>query len=335
MKLIYPQLKQHPRVLHSLTGLRVAEFEQLVGDLRPLFASAHLERYSRPDRARAIGGGRHATLGVLEQVLLTVVWLRIYPTYEVLGFFFGVSHSTVSRLLSRTVPLLAASGRDTMRLPDPGRKHRRHMSQLLSELPDLAVVIDSWEQAVQRPQGIDPDDVGDGSGSKRKADKWYSGKKKRHTIKSQVGVDLHTGAFCDVGESVPGPVADITLLKRSGLMERLPSGVGGEGDCAYTGIGELHPQGPGYGATPRRKPRGKDKHRPRGRDNPRPPEDIEYNRAFAQRRVVVEHAICRLRQYGALRQTDRHHRRGHTQRVEAVAGLVNRKLQSRLPYLFI
>lgn len=328
MKLRYSQLKQHPRVLHSLTGLRVEEFEQLVGDLRPLFVSAHNQRHTRPNRVRAIGGGRHPTLSVLEQVLLTVVWLRVYPTHEVLGFFFGVSHSTISRLLSRTVPLLAQAGRDSMRMPDPGRKHRRHMSQLLQELPDLAVVIDSWEQPVQRPQGRD--DAG-----KRKADRWYSGKKKCHTQKSQVGVDVHSGAFCDVGESVPGPVADITLLKRSGLLQRLPPGVGGEGDLAFVGIGELHPQGPEYGSTPRRKPRGRDKHRPRGRDNPRPPEDVEYNRAFAQRRVVVEHAICRLRQYGALRQTDRHHRRGHTERVEAVAGLVNRKLQSRLPYLFI
>lgn len=328
MKLQYTQLKAHPRVLYSLTGLRVEEFEQLVAQVHPLFAEAHQERYARPDRVRAVGGGRHTTLSVLEQALLTVVWLRLYPTEEVLGFLFGVSHSTVSRLLSRTVPLLAKAGRDTMKMPDPGRKHRRHMSQLLAELPELAVVIDTWEQPVQRPQGTDDN-------GNRRADKWYSGKKKRHTIKSQVGVDLHTGAICDVGESVPGPTADITLLKRSGLMDRLPDGVGGEGDLAYVGIGELHPQGKEYGNTGRRKPRGRDKHRPRGRDNPRPLEDTEYNRAFAHRRVVVEHAILRLRQYGALRQNDRHHRHGHTERVEAVAGLVNRKLQHRLPYLFI
>jgi len=328
MKLRYNQLKGHPRVLHSLTGLRAAEFEQLVKEVRPLFDSAHQQRYARPDRVRALGGGRHATLDVLEQTLLTVMWLRLYPTYEVLGFFFGISHSTISRLLARTVPLLAQAGRDTMRMPDPGRKHRRQMSQLLTELPELAVVIDSWEQPVQRPEGTD-------EGGKREADKWYSGKKKRHTIKSQVGVDLHTGALCDVGESVPGPVADITLLKASGLILRLPPGVGGEGDLGYVGIGQLHPQGSGYGNTPRRKPRGRDKHRPRGTDKARPPEDREYNRAFAQRRVVVEHAICRLRQYAALRQVDRHHRREHTERVEAVAGLVNRKMQSRLPYLFI
>ena len=49
-------------------------------------------------------------------------------------------------------------------------------------------------------------------------------------------------------------------------------------------------------ATPRRKPRGQ----------PRPPEDVAYNTAFAQRRIVVEHSIGRLRRYQALSQTDRH-----------------------------
>ena len=112
-----------------------------------------------------------------------------------------------------------------------------------------------------------------------------------------------------------GKTADITLLKGSGLLARLPAGVGALGDLAYVGIAEAHPAG--LGAAPRRKPRGK----------PRPEADIAYNRAFARRRVVVEHTIGRLRRYAALTQPDRHHRRGHTARVRAAAGLVNRQLR--------
>jgi hypothetical protein len=44
---------------------------------------------------------------------------------------------------------------------------------------------------------------------------------------------------------------------------------------------------------------------------------------------VVEHTIGRLRRYQALSQVDRHRRRGHTARVRAVAGLVNRMLDHR------
>ncbi len=122
-----------------------------------------------------------------------------------------------------------------------------------------------------------------------------------------------------MSQSVPGPTADIKLLAQSGLMERLPEGVGGIGDLAYVGIDQLHPQG--LGASPRRKPRGK----------PRPPEDVVYNTAFSRRRILVENTIGRLRRYQSLSQTDRQHRQNHTARVCAVTGLVNRQLAHRMP----
>ncbi|MCA1838438.1 MAG: transposase [Actinobacteria bacterium] len=301
----------------------MAEFDQLVKEVTSLYSEAERARHTLTreghTRQRAVGAGPRFTLGVRDQLLLTVVWLRQYPTNEVLGFLFGVSDSTVSRTVSRVVPLLARSGKDGMRMPDPGRKHRRTLEDLLREIPELGVVIDTFEQPVQRPL------------SKQEADKWYSGKKKRHTIKSQVGVDRNSGEIVDVGESVRGPTNDLTLLKQSKLMERLPQGVSGEGDLAYIGIATLHPQKLGF--TPRRKPRGADKHRPRGRDKARPPQDIAYNTAFAHSRIVVEHTILRMRRYASLWHTDRHHRRGHSERVAAVAGLVNRQIRHRLPYL--
>ena len=141
----------------------------------------------------------------------------------------------------------------------------------------------------------------------------HSGKKKQHTLKSQLAVD-EEGRIVDVAASVRGPTADLTLLEQSGLLERLPPGVGGLGDLAYVGIAALHPAG--VGAAPRRKPRGR----------PRPPEDILYNTAFSRRRIVVEHSIGWARRFQSLSQTDRNHRRGHTARVCAVAGLINRRL---------
>lgn len=36
------------------------------------------------------------------------------------------------------------------RLPDPGRQHRRQLDDLVRGIPDLAVVIDTFEQRVQR-----------------------------------------------------------------------------------------------------------------------------------------------------------------------------------------
>lgn len=169
------------------------------------------------------------------------------------------------------------------------------------------MVIDSFEQKIQRPK--DPEE----------RDGFYSGKKKTHTLKSQIAANAESGAIVDVSDSVPGPTADINLLEQSGLMKRLPEDVGGIGDLAYVGIEKLHPQA--LAASPRRKPRGK----------PRPAEDIAYNTTFSRRRIIVENTIGRLRRYQSLNQTDRQHRQNHAARVRAVAGLVNRQLAHRMP----
>jgi hypothetical protein len=105
----------------------------------------------------------------------------------------------------------------------------------------------------------------------------------------------------------------IKPLEESGVLECLPAGIGAGGDLAYMDIASLHPQG--FGVTPRRKPP----------EKVRPSDDIAFNRAFARRRIVVEHTSGRMRRYEALLQTDRDQRNYPSFRARAVAGLVNRQ----------
>jgi hypothetical protein len=296
-------LGQHPSVFRSMTGLTVPTFDQMLPELVAAFAADHRRRLDRPGRQRAVGGGDDFDLGVTDQFLLTVLWLRHYPTQECLGYLFGVSDSTALRAVRRCLPVLEAQGKDTMRLPDPGKGKRRDLPALLKQTPELAVIIDTFEQRTHRPR--------------RRQRAYYSGKKKAHTLKSQVAID-EDGRVVDVGESRPGPWADLKVFRRSGLAGRLArAGVGALGDLAYVGLDGLVK---GLrGATPRRKPRGRE----------RPPEDRRYNRAFARRRIKVEHAIARLRRYQALTAVNRHGRKGHAARVRAVAGLVNRMLDQK------
>ena len=302
------RVRHAPAALRSLTGLRPEEYSAFERDVLPRLAAAEQARHQRPDRQRAIGAGHPFALSARDQVLVTVVWLRQYPTHDVLALLFGVTAATVSRTIARVLPVLEAAGQASMRMPDPGRRHRRTLDALLAQTPALAVVIDSFEQRVQRPH------------DRTERDRWYSGKKKAHTIKTQVAVDEDTGLIVDVPDSVPGPTADLVLVRESGVLTRLPEGVGALGDLAYVGMAQLHPGGPAATATPRRKPRGRD----------RPGEDIAFNRAFARRRIGVEHSIGRLRHYQCLTQRDRQHRQLHTARVRAVAGLVNRQILHRL-----
>lgn len=303
-------LRRHPSVFGHLTGLTVAASDELAAQVVPAVEVAHREALDRPDRKRAVGGGDDFDLSTADQVLLSVTWMRQYPTNEVLGFLFGVSDSTARRARTRCLPVPERAGQDTTRRPDPGAARRKRLPALLADTPGPAVVIDSLEQRTHRPR--------------RRRRAYYSGKEKAHTLKSQVAVDGESGRFVDVSDSVPGPWADIKLPRKSRLMRRLPEGAGAIGDLAYVGIAELRPQG--LGASPRRKPRGKE----------RPPEGRRFNRAFSRRRIVVEHGIGRLRRFRAVADVNRHGRKGHAARVRAIAGLVNRMLghpiASRNPY---
>ena len=67
--------------------------------------------------------------------------------------------------------------------PAPPTERPHHCSD--AETPALAVLVDTFEQPVQRPK------------DRAEADTYYSGKKKRHTLKSQVArfpacMDLYT-----------------------------------------------------------------------------------------------------------------------------------------------
>ena len=66
------------------------------------------------------------------------------------------------------------------RLRTEGKKQRRKLDDLLQDTPKLAVLVDTFEQRVQRPS------------ERKEADRYYSGKKKQHTLKSQVAAQSRT-----------------------------------------------------------------------------------------------------------------------------------------------
>ena len=99
-------LRKHPVVFQHLTGVPVAAFDELAAAVVPAAEAAHRQTLDRPNRKRAVGGGDTFDLTTADQLLLAVIWLRQYPTNEVLGFLFGVSDSTASRARARCVPVL-------------------------------------------------------------------------------------------------------------------------------------------------------------------------------------------------------------------------------------
>ena len=168
--------------------------------------------------------------------------------------------------------------------------------------PAVRLVIDAKEQRVYRP-----------GGPHARQKPYYSGKKRAHTLKTQLGVSP-AGLIESVSPSVPGSVNDVRLLRESGLLGRLAPGEAALTDKGYEGAGKgvavvvLMPK----------------KNRKR---NPCTEGDKARNRLIARYRIVVEHAIAQLNRFTVLRQVYRGRRAGHGQVVRVVAVLANRRIR--------
>ena len=134
----FENLSRKPSVFKGFTGVTVAEFKELLGKVTPVWVEHEQKRLERPNRQRAMGGGRKPALGLREQLLVTLVWLRLYLATEPLGFLFGIDKSTVSRYTRRMLPVLRQVGEATLGWPEPPQRGQgKSIDQARREHPDL------------------------------------------------------------------------------------------------------------------------------------------------------------------------------------------------------
>jgi hypothetical protein len=147
--LSYAKLKNKPRILQSLTGMILAEFEALV----PSFEKArqdyiYIYKYfiEASERKREYGGGRKAKLQeIRDKMLFILFYFRQYPTQEVQGFLFGIGQPQANLWVHRlTVILNQALGKE-QQLPE--RKASK-LEQVLGNCPELEFVIDGTERRI-------------------------------------------------------------------------------------------------------------------------------------------------------------------------------------------
>jgi DDE superfamily endonuclease len=306
--LTYDALCRHPDAFPSLTGLSRAEFDRLAAEFeaaeRDARRSAGATRRGDRPRRNAPGAGHPYRNDARSRLLMALVWLRIYPTYEVLGFFFGLHKRNAQLNVRSALEILDALDTLPFDRPDRDRKKLRSAAAVMAAFPQVAVIIDAKEQRINRPSGFEAQRP------------YYSGKKKAHTLKTQVVVDPR-GRIETVSDSVPGGANhDLTLLRASGVLDRLGEGQGAMVDRGYIGVKTSHPDVPIV--IPSRASRG----------HPLDEDQKESNRLVARCRIVVEHTIAQLNRFTALRQVFRGRaRERHSGVVRVVAKLVNRRLE--------
>jgi hypothetical protein len=307
--LTYAKLVKTPGKFQRFTGLTVEEFNQLAEAVERVWKASERTRLISRTRQRVVGGGGQYKLETFkDKLLVPLMYYRLYVTYELLSWIFGVHVSNLNRLVHRLEPVLAEHLRPQP--PPPLKRRIRNWEEFQQAYPELTeVVIDATEQSIHRPRG------------QKRQKPYYSKKRKRHTLKTQIVV-TKSGQVLWVSESVPGGrVHDYRLLKRSRVMERLPKQVTKRVDLGYQGVETDYPD-PAV-VIPKKKPPKQEL----------TPSQKRQNRKKAKRRIVVEHTLAHLKQFQVLSQTYRNrcgkNNQSYNRKIKIVAGLVNLRYENR------
>jgi hypothetical protein len=143
---------------------------------------------------------------------------------------------------------------------------------------------------------------------------YYSGKKKRHTVKNPIMVN-NRGYILHKIRHKKGRKHDYDIYKSNHLVttKEVVTVV----DLGYLGIEKDFPDQ--LSALPYRTKRKQDLSQ----------EEKEYNKIHSRRRIVIEHTICKLKKYKIMSDTFRNILRKHNRISDIVTGLVNYRMMNQ------
>jgi len=220
-------LQEKPVLIKVFMGLPEKVFWQLVADLRVKMPEYERERLARPDRQRAVGGGRDFDLPLTIRVALVLTYLRLHISQQAVACMYqDATQPDVSRELRRLLPLMKQV------LPCPemwqlvAEEHVLTEADVLEmeQLMDGRVLVDATEQQVYRP-----------SKSNEERKQYYSGKKKQFTLKTQFVADGEHHILV-ISINVPGATHDKKLSDQVKTVDRLPDGCEANADKGYQGL---------------------------------------------------------------------------------------------------
>jgi len=248
------------RQMKALTGLSKKEF----GELSQTFGKI-LKIKEKPIQKRQKGGGRKHSLKTADEKLFYIMmYLKCYPTFDVMGFYYQVDRAQTNRWVHELLPIIEETLGKEIVLPERKIRSVEEFEQLYPEINQ--VFIDGTERPTQR------------SSNNEKQKLEYSGKKKRHSKKNLIVSDDDKRILILTDTEV-GSKHDYTLFKQSNMGDILPAKVESILDSGFQGIKTDFPN---LGVSmPTKKPKGGELS----------PLQKLVNKRISKTRVVVEHAI--------------------------------------------
>jgi len=186
------------------------------------------------------------------------------------------------------------------------------VDEIEAVFPGFKAFLDATEQEIPRPHG------------KRKRKTHYSGKRKKHTVKTQLTVN-EDGLIVHETGHVKGSMHDYTLYKRS--HPHLPDNVRLGLDLGYLGIRVDFPKL--YCMLPiKRKNPGWSKCGVKAKELSA--EQKSFNKALSKERVVVEHINSRVKKFRVFGDEFRNRLKRYDVMTDIVCGLVNFRIAGAL-----
>ena len=262
---------RHKKQFRALTGVEPDIFRSMIERLRPHWRERIVAVKDRSGRPWRVGG--------LEDHLLVLLLLyRCAITQDFVACLYRTDQSVISRAMRRIEKLAS-------HVLGVKRAIRVNSEEA------TALIFDCTEQPIQRP------------GRKQRC--WYSGKKKRHTIKSEIAI-TEPGKIVSVSKPAPGSVHDITIRRRG---PPIPKDAHAYADSGYQGLQNEHPHA--------ELPYKKSKKKPLTRD------ERDYNHALSRFRVRVEHKIAQIKTFRLFAERFRYPKFTYAAKFALVAGIVN------------
>jgi len=294
-------------IFKSFTGLQVSEFDALYTKTQGSHASYEEKRLHRENRKRRIGAGHPFKLPLRDRLVMLLMYHRLYVTSTLLGFLFNLGQTNVLKNIRMLEPLV------TQVLPLPKKIHRRagrlgNLDEVEALFPGFKAFLDATEQEIPRPK------------DKAKRRTHYSGKKKRHTVKTQITVNAD-GLILHKTPHARGSRHDYALFKWR--HPRLPGNVRLGMDLGYDGVQNDYP---GFNALVPFKRRGPGRGKRGVKARELTCEEKAYNQRLSGERVVVEHTISRVKKFRIMAHEFRNRLKHYDAMTDIVCGLVNLRI---------
>ena len=266
--LINPKkLLRRERQLKSVIGMSGKEFKILHEQFKIIYNKAQ----QRKPRKRSVGGGRHGVIkDTKSKLLFILMYVKIYPTYDLAGALFGVVASCPHEWSNKYLPILEeALGRHCV-LPARKISSVKEFKRLYPGVQE--VILDGAERPIQRPK------------NNKNQKKAYSGKKKRHTRKNIYLVNKGKKILY-LSPTKSGKIHDFKQFKKMGIIDAIPEDTDILADKGFIGIDDVSNH---QTFVPKKKPK----------NDFLTPEEKEDNSLISSIRIKVEHAIGGVKRLG-------------------------------------